>query len=148
MIRQATAGDVTALARLRIAMDAEEGVEVQPGFEEDFVKWSASKLSHFTVFVAQDEDTLVGNVWLEKVERVPRPSHDNGPMGYVTNFYVERAHRNRGIGRCLLEAVVEHATAGGLSLLIASPSSRSEPLWRRTGFGTTDFLEMELPSSH
>lgn len=144
-VRPARRSDLAELARLRVAIDAEGGIEVPPNFVEKFLRWSESNFERFTVFVAALDGRLIGNLWLERVERVPRPSHDDGPMGYVTNFFVELEHRNRGVGEGLLGAVIAYAEAAGLSLLIASPSERSEPLWRRAGFGTTDFLELALP---
>lgn len=147
-IREAGPADVAKVAHLRVAMDAEEGVAADSTFVGDFADWCHSHLSAFTVFVAEDGDELIGNLWLEPVERVPRPSHDNGPLGYVTNFFVVPEHRNSGVGGALLDAVVKHATHAGFSVLIASPSERSEPLWRRSGFGATDFLEMPLLPGH
>jgi GNAT superfamily N-acetyltransferase len=143
-IRIATASDVPALVRLRIAMDAEEGVTARDTFATDFHAWSEVYLDRFTVFVADVTDVIVGTLWLERVERVPRPSHGDGPMGYVTNFYVEPGQRDRGVGGELLRSLVDYAKTRGYELLIASPSDRSEPLWRRAGFGPTDFLEIDL----
>ncbi len=144
-IRLARPEDVPALARLRVAMDADEGVAAEESFVGSFEAWCSTNIQLFTVFVAEAAGAVVGTLWLERVERVPRPSHDDGPLGYVTNCYVAQDHRNAGVGRSLLDAVVEHANAAGFSMLIASPSERAEPLWRRAGFGQTDFLELALP---
>ncbi len=63
------------------------------------------------VWVAESEpSTLIGSVWLQLVERVPRPDESPaGPIGYVTNVYVEPASRDAGLGAQLLDAVISEA---------------------------------------
>jgi GNAT superfamily N-acetyltransferase len=63
----------------------------------------------------------------------------------VTNFYVVPAHRDRGYGTALLEALRLHARDQGMSVLIVWPSERSAPLYRRAGFGPpVELLEARL----
>ena len=112
-IRVATAADVDALARLRWQMTDEEGdvreslADFQTRFREAIQRFEAS--GSWTIWVADAGDGMVGCLWLKPIERVPRPNRDAVTMGYVTNVYVERAWRNRGIGSRLLAAVREAA---------------------------------------
>jgi GNAT superfamily N-acetyltransferase len=91
------------------------------------------------VWVASANDgSLIGNVWLQIVSRVPRPDGASArPLGYLTNVYVDGRHRDRGIGTALLERAIEWARAASLETLIVWPSERSVRLYERAGFAST-----------
>lgn len=100
------------------------------------------------VAVAEHGSTgrLLGCVWLEVVDRVPRPIRHADEMGYVTNVYVERSWRNKGIGTALLARVVAEARARGFAELLVRPSDVSIEFYRRSGFVPSDEVH-ELPTS-
>ena len=145
-IRVATAADVEELARLRALMDSEEGVAEPPEFRRHFVRWFDRHGHRFTVFVAELGDRLVGTVWLQRVERVPRPGEiDPSALGYVTFMFVEEMYRNQGVGTAMLDGLLSAARAEGHQVLIVWPSDRSAPLYRRSGFASpAELLECRL----
>jgi GNAT superfamily N-acetyltransferase len=55
-------------------------------------------------------------------------------------MYVVPEHRDAGVGRYLLDALVAHADAEGLERVVLSPSERSVPFYRRAGFDPADQL--------
>ena len=102
-IRVATDGDVDQLAEVREEMDAEDGVPVPDGFRELFAEWYREHGSAFTIVVAQAEGRLIGTIWLERVERVPRPSEPRpAAVGYVTFTFVRAEYRNTCVGSGML----------------------------------------------
>jgi GNAT superfamily N-acetyltransferase len=137
--RQAGAADAPALARLRWAFMQEdhEGDPATPvrsvaGAEE----WIRDRLDgdRWLAWVAEADGEIRGHVFLQLVERAPEPYEDNRPVGYVTNFYVVPAYRNRGFGAALLAVLLRYARSRGTDSLIVWPSERSAPLYRRAGF--------------
>ncbi|MEU6392349.1 GNAT family N-acetyltransferase [Streptomyces sp. NPDC046939] len=96
-------------------------------------RWISDRLAggRWPAWVAESDGEVCDHVFLQLVERVPDPFEDNTPIGYVTNFYVVPALRNRGAGGQLLAALREHTRANGVDVLIVWPSERSAPLYGR-----------------
>jgi GNAT superfamily N-acetyltransferase len=49
-------------------------------------------------------------------------------------------YRDRGVGRLLLDALLDHARREGYARVVLSPSPRSVPFYERAGFGPADML--------
>jgi GNAT superfamily N-acetyltransferase len=61
-------------------------------------------------------------------------------MGLRRQLHVRAADRDRGIGRRLLETVVDEARRRSYERLVVNPSEESAPLYRRAGFAGADTL--------
>jgi GNAT superfamily N-acetyltransferase len=149
-IRPAAPGDADELARLRWDFspdDVAAGRDTYPDFLVGFRRfWSeAAESGRWTVWVAEHEGRLVGNIWVEHVAKVPRPGRSADEYGYVTNVYVEPEWRNAGIGTSLLQQVLDWAQECRLEFLIVWPSEESVAYYRRQGFApSTEALELPL----
>ncbi|WP_205648010.1 GNAT family N-acetyltransferase [Actinomadura rubteroloni] len=145
-MRRALPADAPSLAELRWAFKQEdEGVPEPPDaavFLRQAESWIHDRLAdgRWSAWVAEAAGAIRGHVFLQPVERMPDPHGDTAPIGYVTNFYVAPAHRDRGIGTALLQALTDHARAGAVGTLIVWPSDRSAPLYQRSGFLAPDEL--------
>lgn len=152
-IRLATPDDGPELARLRWQMAAEDGPVDQTleSFAATFVPtWRGMCAgARWRVWVAEEGGRpprgadssigaarrLVGCVWVEWVDRVPRPIEGrSNSLGYVTSVYVAPEWRNGGLGSRLLRAAVADAREIGHASLFLWPSERSVPFYRRAGF--------------
>lgn len=111
-------------------------------FERTIDEFLAS--GRWTIWVAELDRRMVGNAYVERVDKVPRPKKRPASWGYVTNVYVTPAHRNRGIGRRLLDNVIEAARADGWQLLILWPSELAVDFYGRIGFEVPEILELRL----
>jgi GNAT superfamily N-acetyltransferase len=78
----------------------------------------------------------MASVW--EYRRMPRPGRADSRWGYVSNMFVREEHRNRGIGRALLHAIIEAAETRDYARLVLSPSERALPFYRRAGFIVPD----------
>lgn len=146
-VRYAEAADVDELARLRWQF-GEEDPEDNPKdgtFEEfrdrfwDFFE-AALESGRWTIWVADTGDRLVGTLWVEKVDRVPRQRQRQDAWGYITNVYVEPSYRDFGIGSRLLRTAIKAARLEKLEVLIVWPSDESADFYRSEGFEPNPML--------
>ena len=153
-VRSAEQSDGLELARLRwdftLEDHADEAIESRRTFTERFTERWTSFCESGRWFVAVAEHVaidgrLLGCVWLETVDRVPRPIPHADEMGYITNVYVEPAWRNHGIGTDLLRVVVSQAQSRGFGELFVWPSDASVEFYKRVGFSVShEVHEMSL----
>lgn len=148
-IRLATAEDGDELARMRWEFTAEDGppggqLEPLDSFRPSFVRTFRGYLAsgRWRIWVAEqpEERGVIGCVWVQWVDRVPRPTHRAHSLGYVTNVYVAPAWRNRGVGGRLLAAAVEDGRRIGHALMFLWPTEESVEFYRRAGFERSDEL--------
>jgi GNAT superfamily N-acetyltransferase len=139
-LRAATVEDIPELARLRWQLYLESSEAFEETFPAYLGRFSAFATDALTsdrwhVWVAEDEPRLAGAMWLFSVPRIPQP--DRGapaPLAYLTNVYVERRHRDRGLGSQMLDEVKAWCAREGYSLVMVWPSDRSYPFYERAGF--------------
>lgn len=148
--RPANAEDAPELARLRWNASAEDAAinpESFPRFLATFREFwlQAAENGRWSVWVAEGDGRLIGNVWVERVGKIPRPWDSPSDYGYVTSVYVEPAWRSRGIGGALVEEAILQAREHGLEFLIVWPSEASVPFYERAGFRRSpDAMELHL----
>lgn len=141
LIRSAVPGDVEALARLRWQLYTED-VAATAGsaaeYRDRFRRFAREAMADpdWHVWVAEDgSGTVVGAMWRFRVPRIPQPDRgEAAPLGYLTNVYIEPAHRDGGLGSRMLSEVIEASRAEGFSLIVTWPSDRSYPFYERAGF--------------
>lgn len=130
------------LARLRWRMHVEEiGSQIaEEEFAGQFRAWAVAALGdvRWRVWVAVVDGQVVGHVYLERVDKVPRPVGRSGAWGFLTAFYVEKPFRDRGVGQRLLRAAIDWAISAGLEFVQVWPSKRSIALYKRMGFVRED----------
>jgi GNAT superfamily N-acetyltransferase len=143
-IRLATEADAPTLARLRLELrSTATPVETETDFLDRCTSWMRARLSSNTtwrVWIAERDQTPLGNVWAQLVEKIPNPSSETESFVYLTNFYVREAHRGQGIGTQLLSAVLDWSKANNAHTIILWPREQSKTLYARHGFTAADDL--------
>jgi len=151
-IRVATESDAAVLAQFRYELrsSAREMIESEEEFSERCAGWIRERLhdrSCWRCWIAEYEQTPVGNIWSQLVEKIPNPAAETECFVYVTNFYVREEYRGQGIGTMLLSEAVNWAKTNNAHTAILWPRERSKSLYLRHGFTAADDL-MQLAIEH
>jgi GNAT superfamily N-acetyltransferase len=151
-IRVATESDAPVLARFRYELrsSATEVIESEAEFSERCTRWIMARLqmgSSWRCWIAEYEQTIVGNIWSQLVEKIPNPAAETECYVYVTSFYVREEYRGKGIGTMLLSEAMDWAKTNNAHTVILWPRERSKSLYLRQGFTAADDL-MQLNLGH
>ena len=77
-------------------------------------------------------------VWVQLVDRVPRPNATPATYADITSVFVERTERDAGLGRRILDAALAWIGEQDAEMTVLWPSERSARFYERAGFGPTD----------
>ena len=144
-IREATSDDAPALARLRYDFRSEgrAPAEEADAFLARCEVWMGDRLAsdpRWLCWVAEEDGEIVGNLWLQRIEKLPNPVAEPEQHAYVTNVYVVPERRNARVGALLLEAALEWCRQQNVDAVLLWPSERSRSFYGRYGFGVRDDL--------
>lgn len=141
LIREATTGDLPAIGALFNALIATETYTYREHLADrhEMEMWFAGQVeAGHPVLVAELEGTVVGYTTWSLFRFSPRlPGYRHSAE---LTIHVDRAHHGRGIGRSLMEALVEAARASDVHVLIAgidATNVASIDFHRRLGFVET-----------
>jgi GNAT superfamily N-acetyltransferase len=138
--RIATESDLDALAQVRWDFRLEESLGTPVHGRQSFLEACIAFLrrglasQRWVYWVAVYEGTIVSHVFVQRIDKVPKPNRLDDGFGYVTNVYTRPAYRGRGIGSELMAHVVEWAQAQDLECLLVGPSDASVRFYERAGF--------------
>jgi GNAT superfamily N-acetyltransferase len=138
-IRLATPQDAPILADLRFRFRGELGELAEPeaAFRERCARWMADRLAgnpSWRCWVAEGAEGILGNLWLQVLEKVPNPVAEPELHGYITNVYVLPEFRSAGLGAILLEAALAWCRQSRIDALFLWPSPQSRSFYARYGF--------------
>ena len=138
-VRLASAADALMLARLRYEFRSSLHYVVEPdvSFFGRCTAWMQEHLqteSQWKCWIAEWQQTPVGNVWAQLVDKIPNPVAQSEYYVYLTNFYVREEHRHNGIGSMLLSAALTWSRSKNVQTVILWSTERSKPFYVRHGF--------------
>lgn len=137
-IRCATTDDVARLAQLRydFRSNLSTALEEETRFIARCQVWMAERLSdrHWRCWVAEDGGRLLGNVWIQLIEKIPAPTGEPEEHAYLTNFFVVDTERGCGIGSKLLSNALEWTARRQVHAVFLWPTIRTRPFYERHGF--------------
>lgn len=137
-IRAAGRDDVPQLAQLRydFRSNLSAPIEKEADFTARSRSWMTERLGdgRWYCWVAVDGSRLIGNVWIQLVEKIPTPTDEPEEHAYLTNFFVQDAARGHGIGSDLLSRVLEWSARRQVHAVFLWPTIRTRALYERHGF--------------
>jgi len=149
-LREATVGDVQAVAQHRVAMFRDMGV--LPEAEADALAASSAAFlarvipsGDYRGWIAERDGEVIAGAGVVLRPLLPRPGHlDGGVEAYVLNVYTEPAHRRRGIARALMEAVLAWCRSEQVARVTLHASDEGRPLYLTLGFAGTNEMLCDL----
>jgi L-amino acid N-acyltransferase YncA len=133
-LRLAMDSDIAAITRIynQGIVDRVATLETELRSEEERLLWLHSHSERYPVFVAVIDGKVVA--WASLNQFNPRPAYQ-----HVADFsvYVDRDQRGHGIGRALLEKLIETARVIGFHKLVLSAfpwNQKGMALYSRMGF--------------
>jgi GNAT superfamily N-acetyltransferase len=149
--RLGTEEDILSLARLRWDFRTEGGDELPVVSKDEFISACGEYLRQGlddgsrAYWIADNKVEIVSNIFVQKIDLVPRPCKIRDQIGYLTNNYTVPQHRNKGIGSQLMQRVKQWAREQDLELLITWPSEEAVRFYERAGFkGENEIVELRL----
>lgn len=152
LIRQATGNDIPVLAQMRwehiMSYDEynKRHLIERSLFDqtcENFLRAGINN-KQWVIFVAEQGQQIVGHIYIQVIQTIPKPYALQGAWGYVSNMYVQEAHRNKGVGKRLLDETKKWATQLDLELLLLWPSEKSVDFYIRNGFNADETVQYTI----
>lgn len=151
-VRLAQDHELPDLARLRyewVLANGEEDLGPVATYVHEAVQWFEQHRETHIAFVAvQDPHRVVGMTWLAIGDRVPAPGRIGRRSGDLQSCFVVPELRGQGVGRRLVEKLLVHAWELSLEHVTVHASTRSVPMYQRSGFEHShELLWVAHPSS-
>jgi GNAT superfamily N-acetyltransferase len=148
-IRRATVDDAAMIAWHRAAMFREMGElspSLVPAFEAATTGWIAERMAreeYLGWFVEYEQRVVSGGGVLLR-DLWPTPDNCRASRSaHVGSMYTEEDHRKRGLGRCIMQAILDWCAANDIELVTLHASPAGRHLYEQLGF-TSDSRAMRL----
>lgn len=133
--------DCSDLLRVRALWFPAEDRDFEPRFRE----WWARERHHRHAVVAHHGHSPVGMANGQVFSRMPAAGRPPAQWLYAANVFVAERHRRRGVGRALVEALVDFARSRSMVRVVLAPSEMSVPLYESLGFRPAhDLMRLDL----
>ena len=136
-IREARLDEVETVVMLRVRMAEEnDGQPLSPALVAATRRWLRENTERGIMrsWLAYDGDMLTGTVSVRIRDASPREHDLAGKEAYVHNLFVEPAYRSRGIGRALMQTLLDWCQANGFARIALRASTMGRPLYEKLGF--------------
>ncbi|MDN5763328.1 MAG: GNAT family N-acetyltransferase [Microlunatus sp.] len=147
-IRRAGADDALVVAALHLQSARDLGHDGEPGFLDRFADaWLASRPDHPT-WIAQSHGAHAGVLSTRRLRPLPFPGRPEVSWLYVGTIFVASGHRKRGIGRALIEGMLDWSRATDVKWVRLNVEASQHDFYRSLGFTLAEtILEYDLRES-
>lgn len=139
-IRFAELKDIDQLIRMRWDFTIEDDETKRSASFHDFEKEcrvfleQAIQNENWFIWVAEENGRVLSHIYIELIQKVPRPGRTTYPFAYMTNVYTEPKSRNKGIGSKMLKVIHEWVKEKHYEFVIVWPSDESIPYYEKNGY--------------
>ncbi|MEH7238006.1 GNAT family N-acetyltransferase [Bacillus sp. JJ1562] len=139
-IRLADAKDITQLIRMRwdftIEFDESKKNASFADFEKECQLFLEKALinDQWFIWVAEEDGKITSHIYIELIQKVPRPGRTTYPFAYMTNVYTVPEYRNTGIGSKVLSTINEWVKENNFEFVIVWPSEDSINYYKKNGY--------------
>lgn len=144
-IRRAGADDALIVAALHLQSGRDLGQVAEPGFLDRFADaWLAARPDHPT-WIAESHGEHAGVLTARRLRPLPFPGRPEASWLYVGTVFVAPAHRKRGIGRSLIEGMLEWCRTTDVKWVRLNAEASQQAFYQALGFAIADtILEYDL----
>lgn len=138
LVRLAVEEDMDQLIRMRWDFTLEHHLELKadfPFFEAEYRTFLREAIcgERWHIWLAE-LDAVVSHIYIQLVDKVPRPERITYPFCYMTNVYTLPSYRSRGIGSKILQAIRQWSADCRYEFTIVWPSQDSREFYSRNGY--------------
>ncbi|WP_052342790.1 GNAT family N-acetyltransferase [Bacillus sp. EB01] len=139
-IRLAELRDIKQLIKMRwdntIEFDESKKDESFEEFEKECQTFLENALNsnQWFIWVAEDHKKIVSHIYIEVIQKVPRPGRVTHPFLYMTNVYTIPEYRNAGIGSKVLSSINHWIKENKYEFAIVWPSEEAINYYKKNGY--------------
>jgi GNAT superfamily N-acetyltransferase len=137
-VRPATLDDLDVLVHQRLAMFTDMGVPIdEQAIAPAFARWLGETMpahGYRAWLVETGSGEVVAGGGATIIPWPPGPEHAGSRLAFVYNVYTEPAHRRRGLGRLVMEAIHEWCRSAGIAVVALNASRAGQPLYESMGY--------------
>ncbi|MET3195094.1 GNAT family N-acetyltransferase [Bacillus sp. OAE603] len=86
------------------------------------------------IWIAEVNGEIVSHIYLELIQKVPRPGRITNPFVYMTNVYTEKKYRGKGIGSKLISQINNWSLEMKYEFIMVWPSEESIEFYKANGY--------------
>ena len=139
-IRLAESIDIEQLIKMRwdntIEFDESKREESYEEFARECQSFLESALTsnQWFIWLAVEQEKVVSHIYIELIQKVPRPGRITHPFAYMTNVYSIPEYRNKGIGSKVLQVVNNWIKEKEYEFVIVWPSDEATHFYKKNGY--------------
>ena len=138
-IRKANSNDIEALMNIRLEMlRVVNNLSADAVFDKVLLDCSCEYFLHGdqTTVIAADNGKTIGCASLSYINIMPTFDHPTGKRGHLMNVYTNKEYRRQGIGRKMVELLIEEAREKGCTEISLDATEQGRFLYTQIGFTT------------
>lgn len=136
-IKKTNQNDIETLMQIRIEMlRVVNKLNEEDNFDRTLIECSREyflKGDQTTVF-AMDGDKIAGCASLSYINVMPTFDHPTGKRAHLMNVYTRAQFRRRGVGKMMVEFLIEEAKSRGVTEISLDATEMGHPLYKSLGF--------------
>jgi GNAT superfamily N-acetyltransferase len=150
-IRQATVADIPDLVRLRRAMFEAMGFDDPAQLvaaDEAAAAYFAERIPtggfYGWLAISPVDGEAIGSGGVVIDQHPPGPNNLSGRMGYIMNMVTLPPYRRQGIGRRMVQAMIEWLAKQGIHRITLHATEMGRPLYADLGFVNGNEMQLRL----
>ena len=136
-IKKTTPNDIENLMDIRLEMlRVVNNLKDSENFSDKLIECSREYFLHgdqTTVF-AMEGDKIAGCATLSYITIMPTFDHPTGKRAHLMNVYTREAFRRRGVGRQMVQFLIDEAKSRGVTEISLDATQMGHPLYKSLGF--------------
>ena len=136
-IKKTNPNDIENLMEIRLEMlRVVNNLKDSEIFSDKLIECSREYFLHgdqTTVF-AMEGDKIAGCATLSYITIMPTFSHPTGKRAHLMNVYTREAFRRRGVGRQMVQFLIDEAKSRGVTEISLDATQMGHPLYKSLGF--------------